>query len=74
MDLVCSSSGVSEGDYHDSWEMQEGIVEEKGFRDVVKLRTSPMGGCTEFEEAFGEGEKEFLSSTYAWYLGRKSRK
>ena len=62
MDLVCASGEVPEGDDHDSREVQEGIIKEKGFRDIVKLRTNSMRGCTEFEETFGEGQEELLPS------------
>ena len=63
MDLVSASSDVTEGDDHDSREVQEGVVEEKGFRDLVELGTSSMGWCAKFEEAFGEGQEELLSSS-----------
>ena len=66
MDLVRTGGGVSEGDDHDSREVQESIVEEKGFCDIVKLRAGSMGGCTKFEKAFGEGQEELLSSSYVW--------
>ena len=62
MDLVCASSDVTEGDDHDSREVQEGVVEKKGFRDLVELGTSSMGGCSKFEEAFGEDQEELLPS------------
>ena len=37
VDLICAGSGVAEGDNHDAGKMQEGIVEEKGFRDIAQL-------------------------------------
>ena len=64
MNLVCAGGDVAEGDDHDSRKVQEGVVEEKGFRDIVKLGTSTMGGCAKFEEALGEGQEELLSSSY----------
>ena len=63
MDLVCAGGDVPEGDDHDSREVQEGVVEEKSVCDIVKLRTSSMGRCTEFEKTFGEGQEELLSSS-----------
>jgi hypothetical protein len=65
MDLVRASGGVPEGDNHDSREMQDGVVEEKGVCDVMKLRTNSMGWCTKFEKTFGEGQEELLSGSHA---------
>ena len=65
MNFIRASGGVPKGDNHDSREMQDGVVEEKGVCDVMKLRANSMGGCTKFEETFGEGQEELLSCSHA---------